>query len=190
MQTDARLNPETFARRLGGVADPFAHLDMVPVASAIVIAANNATKTDAVIDPELEKHEPIDRAQILRAMVIIESQAKLFRPDFGRWLKSNWHIYKRFDEEAQRVWDSGRRSYSARTLIEYIRHDTFVREVSASPMQAYKVNNSYVPDLGRIYGLMNDGREDFFECRVMRHTTIRTSIRGGPEDGLIAATGA
>lgn len=190
MHTDARLNPEALARRLGGVADPFAHLDMVPVASAIVIAADHATKTDAVIDSELDKYEPIDRAQILRAMTIIETQAKLFRPDFGRWLKSNWHVYKRFEEEAQRVWDSGRRSYSARTLIEYIRHDTFVREVNMSCMQAYKVNNSYVPDLGRIYGLMNEGRQDFFECRVMRHTTIRSSIRGGPEDGLTAAAGA
>lgn len=97
----------------------------------------------------------------------------LFRKEFSGWLVANWHIWQSFDREANVVWGKGRSHYSARTLIEFIRHETFIRESNSN----FKVNNSYVPDIGRLYGLMHPDRSDFFECRVMSDVCMRTRIR-------------
>lgn len=133
--------------------------------------------------PELQQAVEAMPAELVQACALIEACASMFRPDFMPWLKNNWHIWARFESEADRVWCSGRHKYSARTLIEYIRHDTFTREVGGE----YKVNNSFVPDIGRLYGMNHAGRQDFFECRVMRQAGIRTMIRGARLEDMVAA---
>lgn len=115
-----------------------------------------------------------------RAIQVLTFHDGFFRKDFAPWLKANWHIWERFCLESERVWDTGRRRYSARTLIEYIRHDTTLRESPSDPSRGtsgYKINNSFVPDLGRLYCLLNIGRDNFFECRDMASPTIRQVIR-------------
>jgi hypothetical protein len=122
-----------------------------------------------------------------RAIALVNRFADEFRPEFGQWIEANWHIWKAFCQEAEAVWDSGRRRYSARTIIEFIRHETAMRQAGG----AYKINNSYVPDLGRLYGLMKKQRQTFFECRTMAHPIIRSVIRGpGKAKAALPVAGA
>lgn len=117
---------------------------------------------------------PDERLQ--QALDIIGTHSGLFRHDFAQWLRENWHVWLRFEREAEQVWQSGREHYSARTLIEFIRHETFVREKGEG---SFKVNNSFCPDIGRLYGKMHPDRQDFFECRVMKQVTMRCTVRNG-----------
>jgi hypothetical protein len=110
---------------------------------------------------------------LLIALDKVNQNSRLFRNDFSNWLKNNWQIWMRFQDEANKVWDHGRRHYSARTLVEFIRHETFLRQTNLN----FKINNSYVPDIGRLYGILNEDRADFFECRVMSEACVRARIR-------------
>ena len=112
-----------------------------------------------------------DLAKILR---LIKTNPQGFREDFAPWIGANLHIWTRFELEANRTWDRGRRRYSARTLIEFIRHETSMNE---GPDAFYKINNSFVPDISRLYGMLYPERVDFFECRVITACTIRHQIR-------------
>ena len=53
-----------------------------------------------------------------------------FKQGFDVWLKDNWQIYIRFEEEARKIAFSGRKHYSARTIVEFIRHQTALFEKS------------------------------------------------------------
>ncbi len=142
---------------------------------------NHVRSPQAAVNPfAVEKPSRISRRKaglhgsMKRAQSVIEKFKSEFRSDFSNWIASNWHIWKAFCSEVEVVWASGRRSYSARTIIEFIRHETAMSEVNG----AYKINNSYVPDLGRLYGLMNKQRGSFFECRTMAKPIVRRVIRG------------
>lgn len=97
-----------------------------------------------------------------------------FRSDFPVWLAKNESVWKRFEQEANFLWINGRRHYSARTIIEFIRHETAVRQVDGD----FKINNSYVPDLARLYSVLHPERP-LFECRVMSGQAARRRIRRG-----------
>lgn len=100
-----------------------------------------------------------DPRDTLRTM--ITCRPELFRADFLGWINENWGVWDAFHRQANRVWDSGRRHYSARTIIEWLRHETSVSERSG----AWKLNNVFVPDLARLYVCMYPHREGFFEQR-------------------------
>ena len=108
--------------------------------------------------------ETVSRRGFARAMSLVKDNP-LFQNGFHFWLDDNWAIWKRFEEEANHVWSTGRRRYSARTLIEFVRHETALRETHSG----YKVNNSFVPDISRLYALLHQEKAGFFECRTMRH---------------------
>lgn len=106
------------------------------------------------------------------ALDIIDLDPDAFQPAFRPWLIENWHIWERFCREAELIWSMGRPHYSARTIIEVMRHESALRQV-----EGYKINNSYVPDSGRLYGRVYPTRADFFECRELRTATKRSPIR-------------
>lgn len=97
------------------------------------------------------------------ALMMVEARPDLFRSDFAAWLDANWHVYRRFEREVDAVWVRGRRHYSARTLVEVIRHETAVAEKQSR----YKINNRFTADLSRLYGLCRPERANLFERRVM-----------------------
>ena len=68
-----------------------------------------------------------------------------------------------FEREANRVWESGRRHYSARTIGEYLRHESALRQ--EEPDEDFKLNNNIFPSLARIYMAMHPERFGFFERR-------------------------
>lgn len=94
---------------------------------------------------------------------LIRDNAGLFRKDFGHWLRVNRHVWAAFEREADRVWSRGRRHYSARTLIEYLRHETALADNGGD----FKINNDRAPCMARLYRLAHPDRADLFEFRVM-----------------------
>lgn len=103
--------------------------------------------------PELPLFDPL--AALLR------EHAEQFRPEFPDWLALNRHVWVAFVREADKVWARGRRAYSARTLIEYLRHDTALADSDAE----FKINGNCVADCARLY-MLATGRAGFFETRV------------------------
>ena len=87
-----------------------------------------------------------------------------FSDGFLAWLADNPHIWERFVAEANAAWKTGRQHYSARTIWEYIRHETALRSKPGLPME-FKVNNNYCPDVARLYMLVYPARRGFFELR-------------------------
>lgn len=81
-----------------------------------------------------------------------------YTPEFTGWLRDNFDIFKRFCIEADKV-RRVRGHYSARTLIEYIRHETTLSERGI-----FKVDNNVAPDCARLY-MAARGCNGFFETR-------------------------
>lgn len=92
---------------------------------------------------------------------VVTRQEWRFRDDFARWLSVNWEIWLRFEREANRVYEAGRRHYSARTIGEFIRHETALSERGGD----FKIDNSRFPDMARLYLTLMPEREGFFELR-------------------------
>jgi hypothetical protein len=84
-----------------------------------------------------------------------------FRPEFPEWLQKNFHLWGRFESEANKIWGTGRRHYSSRTLWEVMRHHTMLTERDSD----FKINNNFAPDVARLYLLIYPERDGFFELR-------------------------
>lgn len=98
------------------------------------------------------------------AFGLIAAHPEQFTREFPDWLEENFPIWERFSIEADKIWASGRTHYSARTIGEFLRHETAVRE---SPnYHGFKVNDHAWPSLARLYMLVNPERAGFFERRV------------------------
>lgn len=96
-------------------------------------------------------------------LAIVRQDQENFLPGFAAWLSANLHVWRAFEREADRIWARGRRHYSARTLIEYLRHETALADTDAE----WKINNNCAPDLARLYRLRYPARADLFELRRM-----------------------
>lgn len=83
-----------------------------------------------------------------------------FRPDFPEWLQENSHIYVEFERRALQV-AVHRRHYSARTIIEVLRHDSAIKQLSGD----FKINGNYVPDMAYLFAQLNPQHCDLFEYR-------------------------
>jgi DNA modification methylase len=98
-----------------------------------------------------------------------QADAMVTDPPYGEtsldW--DNWPVWERFEREASYIWFRGRRHYSARTIIEWLRHETVLREAVRQDVGEFKLNNNWVPDLARLYGMVYPDRSGLFETRVM-----------------------
>lgn len=110
--------------------------------------------------PEFEPPpRPIDRKpEVLLTITLSEDK---YRPGLREWVDENWSIWLRFEFEADKVRERGRRHYSARTIGEYIRHSTALKEKGG----AFKVNDHIWPDLARLYLTLHPSAQGFFELR-------------------------
>ena len=81
---------------------------------------------------------------------------------FFRWLQKNRRIYDAFEKMALEMALSGRKHYSARTIIEVIRWNT---DLSDSE-RFLKINGNFVPGMARLW-LESYGEQypKFFRCR-------------------------
>lgn len=109
--------------------------------------------------PAADAYRRFARRQLVLRRVA--ANAARLRPDFPEWLEANLELWERFEAQANRIYERGRAHYSARTIIEWMRHETSARELDGE----FKINGNFVPDLARLYGLMYPERDGFFEMR-------------------------
>lgn len=84
--------------------------------------------------------------------------------EFLLFLADNQPIWRRFVTEANKAWNRGFRHYSARTIVEFIRHETCLYERTGD----FKINNNHTPHLARYYQELHPDRACLFETRVLR----------------------
>lgn len=108
--------------------------------------------------PDIEPPpKPIDR----KAEIVAMAGAAEYREGFAVWLYQNWSIWLRFEFEANKLRERGRTRYSARTIGEYIRHSTSLREKTPT----FKVNDWWWPPMARLYMDLHPEAKGFFETR-------------------------
>lgn len=97
--------------------------------------------------------------ELARAKVLLHDEQ--FRKDFYCWLDSDFHVFEYFEQCALKVWASGFKHYSARTIVEVMRHRSNVREIIGE----YKLNDHRTPDMARLYMLLHPEQDGLFEFR-------------------------
>lgn len=83
--------------------------------------------------------------------------------DFDAWLDENMHIYYAFEEEALNVIDAGFQHYSARTIVEFLRHHTAIKEKGM-----WKINDHATPYLARLFAKKHPIHAHLFEFRGVK----------------------
>jgi hypothetical protein len=101
------------------------------------------------------------RADVRREFVLRKALEAGLRYVSSDWLHKNWAIWEAFEGEADARYGEGHRKWGARTIGEYIRRETRLRERAGS----FKVNDHIWPDLSRLWLALHPDREDFFELR-------------------------
>lgn len=87
-----------------------------------------------------------------------------FTAEFMAYLPENLHVYEAFEYEALRIVRRGFKHYSARTLIEVLRHHSAMEEKGGH----WKLNDWHTPYLARLFALMNPDHAQLFEFRVTK----------------------
>lgn len=82
--------------------------------------------------------------------------------DFESWIAQNQHIYKAFEREALLIAQK-RQRYSARTIIEFLRHHSILKEASGE----WKINDHCIPHLARLFIRNHPKHTGLFEFRKM-----------------------
>lgn len=95
------------------------------------------------------------------ALNIVEANIEQFRPDFLEYMRENLHVYVAFRVEALKVIRKGFRHYSARTIIEVLRHNSALSEHGGP----WKLNDHYTPYLARLFALDHFEHAGLFEFR-------------------------
>lgn len=83
-----------------------------------------------------------------------------FTHDFSDWLSANMPIYREFERQAKMI-ASRRDHYSARTIIESMRHHSALSDSESS----FRLNNNRTPDLARLFVIKNPQYQGFFQTR-------------------------
>jgi hypothetical protein len=103
---------------------------------------------------------------------LVDMNPDHFSDEFCDWIRENKHIWLAFHKEADRVRSAGRKHYSARTIVEYLRHHSAVSEKNST----WKINDHCVPYLGRLYVLAVPSAQDFFEFRKINPRNKQKSL--------------
>lgn len=83
---------------------------------------------------------------------------------FEQWLSENQHIWTAFERQALLISQRGYKHYSARTIIEFLRHHTALKEAS----ELWKINDHITPYLARMFMEKHPHLKGFFETRGLK----------------------
>lgn len=97
-------------------------------------------------------------------MNLVDKNRHLFTDAFCEWIGDNLHVFAAFSREAIKVKGIGFDHYAARTICEWIRHNTAVR----SRKDDFKINNNHIPYLARLFDLAYPKYAGLFEYRVIK----------------------
>lgn len=96
---------------------------------------------------------------------LVEDYAKDFPEKIKQWLVDNEHIWDAFVREAFKAHSAGRKHYSSRTIIEFLRHNTLLSEKG----DEWKINDHVIPYLSRLIAkVYPNTMGTFFEFRSMK----------------------
>jgi len=95
-------------------------------------------------------------------VTMAKSRPDVFPEDFLEWLPENVHIYYAFEQETRKIHDRGFKHYSARTIIEFLRHHSAIKQNSGGE---WKINDHCTPYMARLFDLLNPTRAGLFEYR-------------------------
>jgi hypothetical protein len=95
---------------------------------------------------------------------VARQHAEHFTPEFLAYLPENLHVYDAFEREALRVVARGFKHYSARTIIEVLRHNSALAERGGP----WKLNDWHTPYLARLFALMRPPFAGLFEFRATK----------------------
>ncbi|MET3514333.1 hypothetical protein ABIC63_002105 [Pseudacidovorax sp. 1753] len=87
-----------------------------------------------------------------------------FTARFMAYLPENRHVFEAFECEAFRVIAKGFDHYSARTIIEVLRHNSALAERGGP----WKLNDWHTPYLARLFALAHPEHAGLFEFRVTK----------------------
>jgi hypothetical protein len=100
--------------------------------------------------------------------------AAYFRPDFLLWLAENEPIYQQFERQTLSLIDAGWAHFSARTIVEEIRHYTRHREGGAC---SFKINDHAAPDLARVFAVRHPQYAQLWEYRRPDSQAFLAAVR-------------
>jgi hypothetical protein len=115
--------------------------------------------------------------QKLKVLAFIEKNPSFFRQQCA-WFKENWHIFEAFAKTTLALIDKGRSHYSARTIVEVLRHHSILGEVAGQ----WKLNDHAAPDLARAFVIAHPEHIKFWEYRRPNHDEFvaAVSVEGLP----------
>jgi hypothetical protein len=87
-----------------------------------------------------------------------------FTDDFIAYLPDNEHVFEAFRDEAMKVRRMGFKHYSARTIVESLRHRSALAETGGP----WKLNNDNTPYLARLFDLMHPEHAGLWEFRRVK----------------------
>lgn len=103
---------------------------------------------------------------------IAHEHKEQFSDEFLRWLPENAHIWMAFEQEAFKVVRAGFKHYSARTILEFLRHHSALAERNGD---GWKINNNFTPYLARLFAILNPNLANLFEYRTA-HRALRDGV--------------
>lgn len=106
-----------------------------------------------------------------RALSVVAGNAGFFPPSFVKYLGENLHVYEAFEKQALMVAIKGHKHYSARTIVEVLRHHSALQQSGGE----WKLNNDNTPYLARLFTLMNPG-VNLFEFRSAHATKAKQIV--------------
>ena len=101
---------------------------------------------------------------VQRPLLMAQQHADQFTPRFLAYLPENLHVYEAFEREAMRIVRRGFEHYSARTIIEVLRHNSALAERGGP----WKLNDWHTPYLARLFALLNPAFAGLFEFRITK----------------------
>lgn len=98
------------------------------------------------------------------AVSAMRAHADRFTDEFIEYLPHNLHVFRAFEREAMKVVARGWKHYSARTIVEVLRHTSALAEVGGS----FKLNDRNTPFLARLFALLHPQYANLFEYRTAK----------------------
>jgi hypothetical protein len=109
--------------------------------------------------------------------------ASKFRPDFLEYIADNVHVYEAFEAEALKIAARGTKHYSARTIIEVLRHHSALQDTDP----VYRINDCWTPHTARLFALMNPQHADLFSFREAKSVKAARAAESNYGAGLRSA---
>lgn len=106
--------------------------------------------------------------------------AAYFRPGFLSWLAINDVIYRQFERQTLELIAAGWSHFSARTIVEEIRHYTRLREAGAC---SFKIDGNMAPDLARAFAVRYPQHARMWEYRRADSAHFLAAIEARQQPG-------